>query len=66
MIYTLRARPRSLYRLRERLESDDAAEWIQYNIAKTNRPDVALQISNFCLERGAGVELVKGIRCRVV
>ena len=66
VIYDFKGKaPRSLYRLRERLESDGAAEWSQYSVARTNRPDVALQIANFCLERGAEVELIRGIRCRI-
>lgn len=66
VIYDFKGKaPRSLYRLRERLEPDGAAEWIQYSITRTNRPDVALQIANFCLERGDEVELIRGIRCRI-
>jgi len=66
VIYDFRGKaPRSLYRLRRRLESDGSARWIQYSVARTNRLDVALQIANFCIERGGKVELIKGINCRV-
>ena len=75
VIYDFKGKaPRSLYRLRERLESDGAAEWIQYSVARTNRLDVALRIANFCLgsglkwkwSRGSGAALSDGERSPLV
>jgi hypothetical protein len=54
--------PRSLYCLRERLESGGLAEWIQYSIIETERLDIALQIAHFCAERGGKVEIIRGRR----
>lgn len=66
VIYDFRGKaPRSLYRLRERLESQGMAKWIQYSVVEAGRLDVALQIAHFCRERGGEVELIRGIRCRV-
>jgi hypothetical protein len=66
VIYDFRGKaPRSLYRLRERLESENAAEWVQYSVVGTEKLDIALYVARFCRERGAEVELIRGIRCRV-
>jgi len=67
VIYDFKGKaPRSLYRLRERLESEGAAEWIQYSVVRAVRFNVALRIANFCLERGAEVELIEGVERRIV
>lgn len=66
VIYDFRGKaPRSLYRLRERLESEGMVEWIQYSVVRAERLDIALQIAHFCRERGAEVEIIRGIRCHV-
>ena len=66
VIYDFRGKaPRSLYRLRERLESQALAEWVQYSVVRAERMDIALRIARFCQERGAEVEIIRGIRCRV-
>lgn len=66
VIYDFRGKaPRSLYRLRERLESEGMAEWVQYGVVETERLDISLRIAHFCQERGAGVKLIGGIRCHV-
>jgi hypothetical protein len=66
VIYDFRGKaPRSLYRLRNRLESEGAAEWVQYSVVGAEKLDVALHVARFCRERGAEVELIRGIRCHV-
>jgi hypothetical protein len=57
--------PRTLYCLRERLESGSLAEWIQYSIIETKRLDIVLQIACFCAERGGEVEIIRGRRYAV-
>ena len=57
--------PRSLYRLRERLESCGLAEWVQYSVVGCERLDVALEVAHFCRERGGKVQLIRGILCEV-
>jgi len=66
VIYDFRGKaPRSLYRLRERLESQGLAEWVQYSVVGAEKLDIALRIAHFCRERGAKVELIRGLRYRV-
>lgn len=66
VIYDFRGKaPRGLYRLLERLKSQGLVELIQYSVVRAERLDIALQIAHFCRERGAKVELIRGIRSNV-
>ncbi|MDI6883964.1 MAG: hypothetical protein QMD00_02320 [Hadesarchaea archaeon] len=66
VIYDFRGKaPRSLYCLRERLESRGLARWIQYSVVEAERLNVALEVAHFCRERGAKVNLIRGTRCGV-
>jgi hypothetical protein len=63
VIYDFKGKaPRSLYCLRERLESRGLARWIQYSVVETERLDVALEVAHFCRDRGAKVNLIRGTR----
>lgn len=65
VIYDFKGKaPRSLYRLRKRLESSGLAKWVQFSVAMVERLDIALQIANLCSEQGGKVKIIRGIeRC---
>jgi hypothetical protein len=66
VIYDFKGKaPRSLYCLRERLESRGSAKWIQYSVVEAERLDIALEVAHFCRDRGARVNLIRGIKCGV-
>ncbi|MEM2282704.1 MAG: hypothetical protein QXH26_04060 [Candidatus Hadarchaeales archaeon] len=61
VIYDFKGKaPRSLYDLRERLESLGLARWIQYSVVEVGKLDVALEIANFCRQHGAKAYLIRG------